>query len=51
MMQQWQSSFDIPAAQMLQYVRSSDASAQLKSVCLYRTNAGEKEQLINRILM
>jgi hypothetical protein len=51
MMQQWQSSFDIPAAQMLQYVRSSDAAAQLKSVCLYRTNAGEEEQLINRILM
>ncbi len=51
MMQQWQSAFNIPAAQMLKSVNDSYAKEQLKSVCLYKTKLGEEEKLINRILM
>lgn len=51
MMQQWQSAFNIPAAQMLQSVNDGYAAQQLKSVCLYKTKMGEEEKLINRIMM
>lgn len=49
MMQQWQSTFNIPALQIVQYV--TNTNEKLKSVCLYKSNAGEQEKLINRILL
>ncbi len=50
MMQQWQTAFNMPASQMLKNITGSSAE-KLKSVCLYKTKAGEEEKLINRILM
>ena len=50
MMQQWKTAFNMPASQMLKHITSNNAD-KLKSVCLYKTKAGEEEKLINRILM
>lgn len=50
MMQQWKTAFNMPASQMLKHITSNN-SDKLKSVCLYKTKAGEEEKLINRILM
>ncbi len=50
MMQQWKTAFDIPASQLLKNITNNE-SEKLKSVCLYKTKAGEEEKLINRILM
>lgn len=51
MMQQWQTTFNIPASQLLQNISNSYAAHQLNSVCLYKTKMGEEEKLINRIMM
>ena len=50
MMQQWESTFNIPALQILQHVTTT-TDEKLKSVCLYKSDAGEQEKLINRILL
>jgi hypothetical protein len=51
MMLQWQTTFNIPAAQMLNYIGSTYLKEQLTSVCLYKTNVNDEEKLINRILL
>lgn len=50
MMQQWTSTFNIPASQLLKNVAVGNGE-KLKSVCLYKQKAGEEEKLINRIMM
>jgi hypothetical protein len=50
MLQQWKTTFNIPASQLLKNV-GNNQSEKLKSVCLYKTKYGEAEKLINRISM
>ncbi len=49
MLQQWQTTFNIPAAQTLQNIGNSYIKEQLSAVCLYKQKLGEEEKLINRI--
>lgn len=48
---EWQSSLNIPSAQMLRNVAFEEIHSKLLALCLYRTKAGEAEQLINRIFL
>ncbi len=48
---EWQTSLSIPSAQMLRNVAFEEIHSKLLSLCLYRTKAGESEQLINRIFL
>ena len=50
-MQQWQSTLNIPAVQVLNYINQHYIKEQLYALCLYKTNAGGEEKLINRILL
>ena len=48
---EWQSSLNIPSAQMLRNIGFEETHATLLALCLYRTKVGESEQLINRIFL
>jgi hypothetical protein len=48
---EWQTSLNIPSAQMLRNVAFEELENKLQALCLYRTKAGESEQLINRIFL
>ena len=51
MLQQWQTTFNMPSTQVLKNVATVYPKEKLKSVCLYKTKAGGEEKLINRILL
>jgi hypothetical protein len=48
---EWQTALNIPSAQMLRNVAFDVCDDKLQALCLYRTKAGESEQLINRIFL
>ena len=48
---EWQTTLNIPSAQMLRNVAYEEIHSKLLALCLYRTKAGEAEQLINRIFL
>jgi hypothetical protein len=50
-LQQWQNTLNMPSAQLLKSVAFELPQAKLQALCLYRTKAGEAEQLINRIFL